>query len=73
MSYLAVTKSKGHSYYKIMESYRDETGKVKHRVIFNIGTVADLYELLPETVRNGKFKDESPGVLQSPKPRSIHS
>ena len=42
MSYLAVTKSKGHSYYKIMESYRDETGKVKHRVIFNIGTVADF-------------------------------
>ena len=68
MSYLAVTKSKGHSYYKIMESYRDETGKVKHRVIFNIGTVADLYDLLPETVRNGKFKDESPPIANVHEP-----
>ena len=59
MSYLAATKSKGHSYYKIMESYRDKDSKVKHRVLFNIGTAADLFKLLPESVRNGKSAEDA--------------
>lgn len=45
MPYLAKTTSKGHDYYKIMESYR-ENGKVKHRVLQNIGTLSQLFELL---------------------------
>ena len=49
MSYLAKTTSKGHEYFKIMESYR-ENGKVKHRVIYNIGTLHDLFALLPSSI-----------------------
>ena len=58
MSYLAKTTSKGHDYYKIMESYRVE-GKTKHRILLNIGTLSNLFALLPESVR----KD---GVLPNP-------
>ena len=49
MSYLAKTVSKGHEYYKVMESYR-EGGKVKHRVVYNIGTLQNLFRLLPGSV-----------------------
>lgn len=52
MSYLAKTVSKGHEYYKVMESYR-EGGKVKHRVLYNIGTLQNLYKLLPNAVTGG--------------------
>ncbi len=52
MSYLAKTTSKGHDYYKIMESYREEN-KIKHRVIYNIGTIKELFALLPEGVKGG--------------------
>ena len=45
MPYLAKTTAKGHDYYKIMESYR-ENGKIKHRVLQNIGTLSQLFELL---------------------------
>ena len=55
MSYLAKTVSKGHEYYKVMESYR-EGGKVKHRVVYNIGTLQNLYNLLPDKV-TGKASD----------------
>lgn len=52
MSYLAKTTSKGHDYYKIMESYREE-GKTKHRVVFNIGSLKNLFALLPEDLKGG--------------------
>ena len=54
MSYLAVTKAKGHTYYKIMESYRDESGKTKHRVVYNIGTARQLLDLIPPSVYESK-------------------
>ena len=76
MSYLAVTKSRGHSYYKIMESYRDETGKVKHRVIFNIGTLSNLYQFLPKTIQNGNYKEKSSSAVNDHVPsieiKSVH-
>lgn len=52
MSYIAKTTSKGHDYYKVMESYRVD-GKTKHRVLLNIGTLQNLFALLPEHVRKG--------------------
>ena len=57
MSYLAKTTSKGRDYYKIMESCRDEKGAVKHRVLRNIGSLRDLFDLLPEEVKSGKKHD----------------
>lgn len=55
MSYLAKTRSKGRDYYKVMESYRIIEGgkeKVKHRVLFNIGTIDKLFALLPGEIKN---------------------
>ena len=52
MSYIAKTTSKGHDYYKVMESYR-ENGRIKHRVILNIGTLQNLFSLLPEHIQKG--------------------
>jgi hypothetical protein len=57
MSYLAKTTSKGRDYYRIMESYRDEIGAVKHRVLRNIGSLRDLFDLLPEEVKRGRKRD----------------
>ena len=54
MSYLAKTISKGRDYYKIMESCRDDKGAVKHRVLRNIGSIRDLFDLLPEEVKSGR-------------------
>lgn len=51
MAYLTSTKSKGHLYFKIVESYR-EGNKVKHRTLYNIGPISKLFELLPETIQN---------------------
>ena len=54
MSYIAKTTSKGHDYFKIMESYR-ENGKTKHRVLLNIGKLQDLFALLPKHIQNGSL------------------
>ena len=35
------TKSKNFTYAQLVESYRDEEGKNRHRVIFNLGRVED--------------------------------
>ena len=41
--YLKVTRAKEHEYLKIVESYRDkEDGKIKHRVLFNLGRLDNL-------------------------------
>jgi len=41
--YLKSIKSKGYEYLKIVESYRDKSdGKIKHRVIINLGRVDQL-------------------------------
>ena len=57
MSYLAKTTSKGHDYYKIMESYRDDKGVSRHRVLYNIGSRNELFDLLPKEIKNGKNHD----------------
>lgn len=36
------TKSKGHEYLKIVESYRDENGITRHKVLFNLGRIDQL-------------------------------
>lgn len=54
MSYIAKTTAKGHDYFKIMESYR-ENGKAKHRVLLNIGTLQNLFALLPEYIQQGSL------------------
>ena len=64
MSYLAKTTSKGHDYYSLMESYRED-GKVKHRTILKIGRLSNLCALLPETLRAGpadKFQTWPPDI-----------
>jgi len=40
--FLKVSKSKNKTYLKIVESYRDSEGKVRHRVIHNLGNI-DYY------------------------------
>ena len=40
-----------------MESYRDETGKVKHRTLLNIGRLNNLFALLPKQIQEGNIPD----------------
>ena len=42
-----------HDYYKIMESYRDDKGVSRHRVLYNIGSRNELFDLLPKEIKNG--------------------
>ena len=43
--YLKSVKAGGHEYLKIVESFRDKSdGKIKHRVIINLGRVDKLIE-----------------------------
>ncbi len=37
--FIKPTKSKNFTYAQLVESYRDEEGKNRHRVIFNLGRV----------------------------------
>lgn len=37
MAYLSIVTVKGHKYYRLVESYR-ENGKVKHRILVNYGS-----------------------------------
>lgn len=41
MSFVRVEKKPSGSYIRILESYRDESGKVKHRSLHNLGRVED--------------------------------
>lgn len=41
MSFLRVEKKKSGTYLRILESYRDEQGKTKHRILHNLGKVED--------------------------------
>lgn len=65
MSYLAKTTSKGHDYYKVIESYRED-GKVKHRTVYNIGCLSDLYALLPENIKAGRPDETEAEPPKSP-------
>ncbi len=35
--YVKITKSKDHQYVQVVESYRDEKGVPRHKVLFNFG------------------------------------
>lgn len=65
MSYLAKTTSKGHDYYKVIESYRED-GKVRHRTVYNIGRLSDLYALLPENIKAGRPDETEAEPPKSP-------
>lgn len=41
MSFLRIEKKKSGTYLRILESYRDEKGKARHRILFNLGKVED--------------------------------
>lgn len=40
--YAKITKSGGRQYVQLVEGYRTETGKVRHRVVANLGRLEDL-------------------------------
>lgn len=40
MSFIKIHKSRGHTYYEEVESYRDDNGKMQHRVLRNFGREA---------------------------------
>ena len=44
--FIKPTKSKNFTYAQLVESYRDEEGKNRHRVIFNLGRLEDNPSLL---------------------------
>jgi len=48
--FIKPTKSKNFTYAQLVESYRDEEGKNRHRVIFNLGRVEDN----PSSLRIGQ-------------------
>lgn len=41
MSFLRIEKKKSGTYLRILESYRDEKGKARHRILYNLGKVED--------------------------------
>ena len=61
--FLKINKAKGKEYLKIVESYRDDTdGKIKHRVIYNLGNLDKLLKfphlcerLIDKLSSNGNF------------------
>ncbi|SEA79028.1 hypothetical protein SAMN05444370_1952, partial [Rubrimonas cliftonensis] len=40
--YTKITRSGGRRYLQLVEGYRDDAGKVRHRVIANLGRIEDL-------------------------------
>jgi hypothetical protein len=40
--YTKVTKSGGRQYLQLVEGYRNKEGKVRHRVVANLGRLEDL-------------------------------
>jgi|GEM_PF-2962327 len=59
-----------YTYVRLMESYRDENGKVKHKVVQNLGRLDILSQSDPNYLENLKKKyqedgKESPSVTQS--------
>lgn len=53
MSFLRIEKKKSGTYLRILESYRDEKGKARHRILFNLGKVEDYS---PEQLRRMGLK-----------------
>ena len=61
-----------YTYVRLMESYRDENGKVKHKVVQNLGRLDILSQSDPNYLENLKKKyqgrlcgKEPPSVAQS--------
>ena len=45
--FLKTAKIKGKEYIRIVKSYRDKEGKVKHKTIASLGRVDNLINLFP--------------------------
>lgn len=75
MAFLRVENKKSGKYLRIVESYRDDTGKSKQRILYSLGKVEDY---TPEQLRRigsklyelggGSLKD-LPGITTSEKAR----
>lgn len=62
--HLKFTKSKQHTYLQIVESYRDENGVPRHKVLFNLGRL----ETLKEDPSFHRVVDKLKEVISSAKP-----
>ncbi|MFO7033184.1 IS1634 family transposase [Limnospira fusiformis CCALA 023] len=51
--YAKITKSGGRQYVQLVEGYRTETGKVRHRVVANLGRLEDLSPQKLDPLING--------------------
>ena len=51
--FLKTAKVKGKEYIRIVKSYRDEEGKVKHKTIASLGSVDNLVNLLLNSNKKG--------------------
>jgi len=51
--YTKVTRSGGRSYLQLVEGYRNEAGKVRHRVVANLGRLDDLTPQKLDPLING--------------------
>ena len=51
--YTKVTKSGGRQYLQLVEGYRNEDGKVRHRVVANLGRLEDLNPAKLDPLING--------------------
>ena len=56
MSLLARRSNGQYTYVRLMESYRDENGKVKHKVVQNLGRLDILSQSDPNYLENLKKK-----------------
>lgn len=51
--YTKITKSGGRSYLQLVEGFRNEEGKVRHRVVANLGRLEDLTPAKLDPLING--------------------
>jgi hypothetical protein len=51
--YTKITRSGGRQYLQLVEGYRNEEGKVRHRVVANLGRLEDLNPAKLDPLING--------------------
>ena len=51
--YTKITRSGGRSYLQLVEGFRDEEGKVRHRVVANLGRLEELTPTKLDPLING--------------------
>lgn len=60
--FVKATKAKGYTYINIVESYRDETGVSRHKILYNFGRLDELKADEIMTTGTGQPLD-MPGTL----------